>query len=240
LGNGSTTHYSPLITHALKTFTYIKYFFYLAWNWNIPIAIFIIYHEIKGEKKYGISTSGYDELKHLQEKGIDISHSTIYMPANYYMLEKMMFEINKLPHNKTFLDIGCGKGRAMAVAAQHSFKRITGIDISKEFVEETKRNLAVVQEKFPDASFEVVLQDAFYYPIPGHISVIFIFNPFDEVIMSSVVENILMSQEKNPRTVWVIYINPLYENLFLNSGFVKTLSHKKLNWLQGAIFEKRI
>jgi SAM-dependent methyltransferase len=224
----------------LRFFTYLRYFFYLAWNWNIPIAIFIIYHEIKGEKKYGITTSGYDELKHLQEKGIDISHSTIYMPVNYYMMEKMMGEINKLTHNKTFLDIGCGKGRAMAVAAHYGFKKITGIDISKEFVEETKRNLAIVQQRFPHASFEVALQDAFYYHIPKDISVIFIFNPFDEVIMSGVVENILMSQEKNPRTIRVIYINPLYENLFLDSGFVKTLSHKKLNWLQGSIFEKRI
>jgi 16S rRNA G966 N2-methylase RsmD len=240
LGNGSITHHLPLTTHALKIFTYIKYFFYLAWNWNIPIAVFIIYHEIKGEKKYRIHTSGYDELKHLQEKGIDLSHSTIYMPANYYMLEKMMSEINKLTHTKTFLDIGCGKGRAMAVAAHHGFKKITGIDISKKFVEETRQNLAVVQQQFPGATFDVLMQDAFYYQIPVDISVIFIFNPFDEVIMSGVVENILISQEKNPRTIWVIYINPLYENLFLDNGFVKTLSHKKLNWLQGAIFEKRI
>jgi 16S rRNA G966 N2-methylase RsmD len=240
LGNGTTTHHSPFTTHALKTFTYIKYFFYLAWNWNIPIAVFIIYHEIRGEKKYGIRTSGYDELKHLQEKGIDISHSTIYMPVNYYMLEKMMSEINKLPHNKIFLDIGCGKGRAMAIAAYHGFKKITGIDISKEFVEATKTNLGAVQQKFPLVNFEVALQDAFYYRIPADVSVIFIFNPFDEVIMSGVVENILVSQEKNPRTIRVIYINPLYENLFLNSGFVKTLSHKKLNWLQGSIFEKTI
>jgi len=231
-------HY--LFSQTLRTFTYLRYFFYLAWNWNIPIAIFIIYHEIRGEKKYGISTSGYDELKHLQEKGIDISHSTIYMPVNYYMLEKMMTEMSKLPHQKNFLDIGCGKGRAMVVAAHYGFKKIAGIDISKEFVDETKRNLAVVQQKFPQASLDVMLQDAFYYHIPADISVIFIFNPFDEVIMSGVVENILISQEKNPRTIWVIYINPLYENLFLDRGFVKTLSHKKLKWLQGSIFEKRI
>jgi len=224
----------------LKLFTYIKYFFYLAWNWNIPIAIFIIRHEIRGEKKYGIHTSGFDELKHLQKKGIDLSHSTIYMPVNYYMLEKMMTEINQVAHNKTFLDIGCGKGRAMAVAAHYGFKKISGIDISKEFVDETRENLKTVKEKFPDVKFDVILQDAFYYQIPIDLSVIFIFNPFDEIIMSGVVENILISQEKKPRTIWVIYINPLYENLFLENGFVKTRSHQKLNWLLGAIFEKRI
>jgi len=151
-----------------------------------------------------------------------------------------MTEINQVAHNKTFLDIGCGKGRAMAVAAHYGFKKISGIDISKEFVDETRENLKTVKEKFPDVKFDVILQDAFYYQIPIDLSVIFIFNPFDEIIMSGVVENILISQEKKPRTIWVIYINPLYENLFLENGFVKTRSHQKLNWLLGAIFEKRI
>jgi hypothetical protein len=239
-GFNFSAHHSLPIAHNLKLFTYIKYFFYLAWNWNIAIAFFIIYHEVKGEKKYGIRTTGYDELIHLQKKGIDLSHSTIYMPVNYYMLEKMMNEINQFSHNKTFLDIGCGKGRAMVVAAHYGFTKISGIDISKEFLDDTRQNLLVVKKKFPDLKFDVLLRDAFYCQIPTDISVVFIFNPFDEVIMSGVVNNILMSLEKEPRTIRVIYINPLYENLFLESGFVKTRSHKKLNWLQGAIFEKTI
>ena len=74
----------------MKFFAYIHYFIFLAWNWNLRIAIFIIRHEIKGEKKYKLNTSGFDELQHLQKKGIDITHSTIYMPVNYYMVEKMM------------------------------------------------------------------------------------------------------------------------------------------------------
>jgi SAM-dependent methyltransferase len=224
----------------LKFFTYLRYFFYLAWNWNISIAVFIIYHEIKGEKKYGLNTSGFDELQHLQKKGIDVSHSTIYMPVNYYMLEKMMNEINQFPHNKSFLDIGCGKGRAMVVAAHYGFKKIKGIDISKKFCDEAKQNINNARNNFTDVEFKVELQDAFYYQVPKDVSVIFIFNPFDEVIMSGVVENILISQEKNPRTIYVVYINPLYETLFLENQFVKTRSHKKLKWLQGSIFEKTI
>jgi SAM-dependent methyltransferase len=224
----------------MKFFRFIRYFSFLAWNWNLRIAIFIIRHEIKGEKKYRLNTSGFDELQHLQKKGIDITHSTIYMPVNYYMVEKMMEDIRKDSPGDVFLDIGCGKGRAMAVAAYHGFKKITGIDISEKFCAETRKNLEPLRELFPGVSFHVLLQDAFYYEIPTDVSVIFIFNPFDEVIMSGVVKNILESQEKNPRPLWIIYINPLYENLFIENGFVKTRSHQKLKWLQAAIFEKRI
>lgn len=72
----------------MKFFTYIHYFFFLSWNWNPILAFFIIRHEIKGEKKYDIHITGFDELKHVKKKGIDITHATIYMPVNYYILEK--------------------------------------------------------------------------------------------------------------------------------------------------------
>ena len=71
----------------MQKLLYLKYFFYLAHNWNIKIAAYILYHEIKGEKKYNIQTTGVDELKSLDKKGIDISHATIYMPVSYPVIE---------------------------------------------------------------------------------------------------------------------------------------------------------
>ena len=98
-------------------FTYLKYFCYIAWNWNIVIAIYIIYHEIKGEKKYGIDTIGINNLDELDSKHLD--NATIYMPAVYPMLEMIFEKVNvkKLHH---LLDIGCGKGRAICVAVERA------------------------------------------------------------------------------------------------------------------------
>ena len=50
----------------------------------------------------------------------------------------------------------------------------------------------------------------FYFEIPDDVDCIFFFNPFDEVIMSAVVENILESLYKNhPRKIIIAYANPL-------------------------------
>ena len=73
----------------MKILIYIQYFFYIAFNWNFRLAITVIYYEIKGETTYKINSSGYDELKSLTKKGIDISHATLYMPASYNMLEEI-------------------------------------------------------------------------------------------------------------------------------------------------------
>ena len=47
----------------MQTIRYIQYFFYLASNWNLRIAWHILDKEIKGEKKYGIQTTGADDLQ---------------------------------------------------------------------------------------------------------------------------------------------------------------------------------
>ena len=220
----------------MKFFQYIKYFFYLALNWNFRIAWTIIKQEIRGDKKYGINTTGADELKKLEEKGIDISHATIYMPVSYSLLEECFTQLTPKPLNR-FLDIGCGKGRALCVAAHFGFKKVTGIDFSKELCEAAKKNLEATREKKPGFDYAVVNNDAFYYEIPRDVDCIFMFNPFDEVIMSGVVENIMSSLAEAPRALSVIYVNPLHRELFTRAGFKEVYYSKKMKYLEVEILD---
>ena len=89
----------------MNFFPLIQYFFYLGSNWNFKIALHLIKQEIAGEKKYGINTTGADELLSLEKKGIDIDHSTIYMPVSYTLVEDLFKQLNNKPANN-FLDIG--------------------------------------------------------------------------------------------------------------------------------------
>lgn len=218
-------------------FDYTRYFFYLAANWNIRIATHIISHEIKGERKYGIQTTGADELGTLEEKGIDIQHSTIYMPVSYDVIEDI-FQQYEPARSKHFIDIGCGKGRAMCVAAQLGATKMTGIDFSKEFCNQSKLNLLKTQQKFPALQFKILNNDAFYFEIPDDADCIFMFNPFDEVIMSAVIENIEMSLERSPRPLVIIYANPLQKHLFLEAGYKEIYHTKKMKYLEAVILIK--
>ena len=140
----------------MKFFTYIKYFYFLFINWNIRIAWIMIRQEIAGEKKYGINTTGADELYKLEKQGIDISHATIYMPVSYTLLEEAFKQLNFNKPQTTnhkqqthFLDIGCGKGRALCVAAHQGFKKLTGLDFAKDLCEAAKENLSITKQKIP-------------------------------------------------------------------------------------------
>jgi len=220
----------------MKFLSYIRYFFYLGLNWNFRIAGYIIAQEIKGEKKYGIITTGADELKHLEAKGIDIEHATIYMPVNYLMLEEIFTKI-AIGNYTHFLDIGCGKGRALCVAAYYGCKKVTGIDLSKKFTAEAETNITSLKQKTPSLQYKIQNTDAFYYHIPNDVDCIFLFNPFDAVIMSGVAENILMSLESNPRKITIIYANPLCKEELIAIGFKQTFHIKKMEYLEAIILE---
>ena len=222
-------------------FRFIKYFFYLAYNWNFNIARVLLSQEIKGEKKYGINTTGADELRSLKKKGIDISHATIYMPVAYGLLEEIFDHLKMAgpPHFPFthFLDIGCGKGRALCVAAAYGCTKVSGIDLSKELCDTTNLNLLLIKKKYPELEYTVINNDAFYFAIPRGVDSIFLFNPFDEMIMSGVLNNIIKVTGRTNGKITVVYVNPLHKGLFTKAGFTETYYIKKMKYLEVSILE---
>ena len=218
---------------------YLKYFFYLATNWNIFIAYHIIRNEIRGEKKYDLLTTGADDLKHLQKKGIDISHATIYMPVSYDLLAMFLTE-TKSSNFHHFLDIGCGKGRVMCVAAAYGINKISGVELSKELYGAAKENIAVTNEKYPATTINIYNNDAFYFDIENDVDCVFMFNPFDEMIMNAVMENIETSLDSNLRVMTIIYINPMEKHVLLEWGYDEIFHSKKMKYLEGSVFVKRV
>lgn len=218
-------------------FKLLKYFFYIATNWNLRIAIHILRHEIRGAKKYQIDTTGADELKSLDKKGIDISHATIYMPASYDVLEIVFKEMQKTGI-ANITDLGCGKGRPLCVAAHYGFKQLTGLDISKEFCEASKRNLKITKTLVPDINYTIINNDAFFYEIPTKTDCLFLFNPFDDVILEQVALNIELSLNQRPRTFYIIYFNALHKEVLQRYGYDEIFNHSYLEYLEASIYKK--
>lgn len=194
--------------------------------------------EIKGEKKYGINTTGADELKKLAGTGIDISHATIYMPVSYILL-KNIFDQLPLKPRKHFLDIGCGKGRALCVAAYNHFEKVSGVDFSDNLCQQAKKNLDKIKQTLPSLQFSIDIKNAEDFVIPQDTDCIFLFNPFDGVIMEKVVNNIVESLDKKPRELDVVYANPIFKEKYLNAGFKETFHSKSMKYFEVSIMHFR-
>ena len=220
----------------MKYFYYFRLFFYISFNWNIRLAWFTVYHEMRGEKKYNLDTSRLEDVKKLSVKGNNLEHAELYQGANYYLLEKVFDHLQSIEANQNILDFGCGKGRVLAVAGYYGFRKITGVEFAKELCEVARKNIIPVQQKFPDKIFNVIHANAVDYKIEPDTNVFFFFNPFDEVVMLAVVKNILASLKQNPREAYVVYINPLHKEIFMSAGFEQIFHYEKLKYIQATIF----
>lgn len=222
----------------MKLLNHIKYFFYIASNWSYKLGWFTLQKEIQGELKYKIDTTAAINLSKLKLKGTQLKHATEYMPVNYFTLEALLERLPDTAKRGTFLDIGCGKGRAMCVAAAYGYNKVEGIDFAKELIDAATNNLERIKKQHPLFTYTLAWGDVHSLVIDEQVSTIFLFNPFDEVLMKQVVRKINNSLAKRPRRFFVLYCTPRFEELFFEEGFDVVFRIKKFNYLEGVLLEK--
>jgi SAM-dependent methyltransferase len=222
----------------LKLVQHIRYFWYIASNWGLSIGLFSLYHEIRGERKYNINTTSYSKLSQYKLAQDNLKHATEYMPANYSILEHLFMKLPDDAFAGRFLDIGCGKGRAICVATHVGFTAITGIDFAKELIVDAEKNIQQTKQFFPAVHYNLLWKDISTFEIEPDTTTFFLFNPFDEVMMKTVVKKIIKSQKQYPRPVYVMYASPRFEYLFFEAGFDVLARVKKLNFLEGVLLCK--
>jgi len=122
-----------------------------------------------------------------------------------------------------FLDYGSGKGLPMIIAQRRGFKKVIGVEFAKELCEVCIENM----EKMKIKNYEVLNMDAADYIPPKEVTLIFLFNPFDEVVMGEVAKKIVSQKERYLYDVYIVYLNPTCNFIFAkdkeNFEFIKSL-----------------
>jgi SAM-dependent methyltransferase len=176
--------------------------------------------------RYGTDTSGIIPVDQIEVDSPSKKYAMRYEVTRARPLARLLRRLD-LPTGGRFVDIGCGKGRVLMVAARHGFTRITGVEYSPALCEVARRNLSQFRRKTGMAfDAEVVEADAAGYEIPPDTNVIFMFNPFYTEILEVVAGNIAISVRERPRKVWLIYLYPECRAAFDGRGeFVETGRH---------------
>jgi SAM-dependent methyltransferase len=116
------------------------------------------------------------------------------------------------------LDIGCGKGGAMLTMAKYPFARVDGVEISRELVKIAQKNL----DRFGLKNASIFRCDAADFKDLDPYSYLYMYNPFEEVVIANVVDNVLRSLSRRRRKLTLIYKAPVGHSLLLRAGFSKT------------------
>ena len=136
-----------------------------------------------------------------------------YFPTDYQLFERAIRRITVHPWLDVFLDIGCGKGRLLIMAAKYPFRRVIGIDFSEELCRAARENVKSLRPAERDR-VEVIQADATAFQVPDEVTVIFMFNPFTGRVLQQSLERIRESLLRSPRVLWLYYLQPAHhENL---------------------------
>jgi SAM-dependent methyltransferase len=134
-------------------------------------------------------------------------HGTALVSTSIDFLSKLLNDLEKVidkPLNKElFVDYGSGKGAAIIHAKKLGFEKSIGVEFAKELHEQALLNIKKLNLKNVDSLYA----DATTYTLPNNISVIYFFNPFDEIVMKKVIENIMEQKKNFDNDVYVIYGN---------------------------------
>jgi SAM-dependent methyltransferase len=113
-----------------------------------------------------------------------------------------------------FTDLGCGKGRALVVAGEFPFRSITGIELSPQLAGIARRNLAIVEHRFPGRpAFTVIEGNAVNAPFPEGKLALFLYHPFGPDLLSQLITNLEARLTSGKPHIFLIYYNPVHGNL---------------------------
>jgi SAM-dependent methyltransferase len=163
---------------------------------------------------YGIETSGMINPSKMRSG----SNSDIFNIGYGGVQPSPLREVlKKIPDIETacFLDIGCGKGRALAVATEFPFRRIVGVELSPALTRIAEGNAAIMATRFPDRPpIEVVEGDALKYELPPGFLVAYLYNPGFGPLVRGLAARIADHQAIPGNRVLVVYCTPILGSVF--------------------------
>lgn len=208
---------------------YFIHFYYILRSLILrgPLNSFRLFsNEAKYEKQFKIHTSDF-----IRSASSEYFH---YQGASYLVLVRLFKELDERIKSFRFIDIGSGKGRVVFVAEHFGFNDLTGIELNEKLVLEANQNLKSYVSKRDASHIQFITANALDFEY-GNIPVLyFLFNPFNAVILKKVLEKI---RATSTQETWFIYMNPLYKDVFKDTGIQEVKRLKSGLYTEAIIYK---
>ena len=178
---------------------------------------------------YGVDTTGLVHGALLFERrggGVEAGGAHEWVTAYYGVapsaFSSALAKLNLPWEQFTFIDIGCGKGRAMLLALQYPFREIVGVELAPALAATAEHNLEIFHAEWrcADVPTRVVVGDATRFALPGGALLLFLYHPFSGPAMHQFLATVRMAIAAEQRDVYLLYANPeLASNILTTPGF---------------------
>jgi SAM-dependent methyltransferase len=163
-------------------------------------------HHIRSfDRKYRVRTSGHIELSETSFDRSKLHKATSYGPVNAWGFRKLLRVLN-LPQSYSFVDLGCGLGRACILAAEYGFARVRGVELAPELCQVARENLANCKvTNIRKSPIEIIEGDVLDYCDHSEDDVYFMYRAFSIDFFQHVLEKLVSRSASHNRPFTVIY-----------------------------------
>lgn len=144
----------------------------------------------------GCDTSGMVHRRRLGPEAED------YQPIDPDVFRNALSLIQQDFSQFTFVDLGCGKGRALLLAAEYDFRQIIGVEFSRRLAKIAASNSANAGLYHIHVHHADVRQFAF----PAEPLLVFLYNPFSGDIFRTVMDRL----RHHASALYIVYVNPVH------------------------------
>ncbi len=165
------------------------------------------------DRQYDVDTSGLVWGVDLKTGSPSDAWNTAYYGIGPSVFHHVMARVpESLRRSATFIDLGCGKGRAVLLASEYPFAEVIGVEIAPQLHRIAAENVARYAvarraEARDVAPMRVLLEDAANYRFPSGPLLVYLYHPFCRPVLEKVLRNLGRSLSEEPREAAVIYIN---------------------------------
>jgi SAM-dependent methyltransferase len=126
-----------------------------------------------------------------------------------------------------FLDLGCGAGRSLIIAARFPVTRVIGVELDPAVAALARHNVAGARGAGA-RPVEIVEADVTAYAVPDDVGAVYLFNPFFGDVMERAMRQVIASYDRRPRRLRIIYAFPSDERTLLATGRISVLrTHRR-------------
>ncbi len=159
---------------------------------------------------FGVDTGGYvpgERLGTVSDSGSDL-YNTAYYGISPSTLRAALQHVPVAFASYVFVDLGCGKGRALLVAAELPFPALIGVDLDGDLCRRARENVAAL----PGIAGRVEIrnEDALLVRYPDRPLLIYMYHPFLAPLLRKVLVEIENQFRVASREMYLLFANAIY------------------------------
>ncbi len=184
------------------------------------ISKYEFHQNLRFDAENGVETSKHEMIYAGEVKTENWAYSYNYEPVATKLFHESMSKIDTDLGQFIFLDLGSGKGKALMLAAEYPFRKIIGVEFSSQLHNIAKENITKFKIKNSN-NFQLIHEDASIYRFPQENIILFLYNPFDGIVLEQVLKKIENHITRTSKDIYIVYHYPINSEIFDQNEFIK-------------------